>query len=223
MRKVDRHRCLGGKAPMVAHLLPLVIREGSAELGRQCLDGPDKGLPHRGGMLGLQRDQQGKPRGAFDESTQRRRIGMTDEQVAFPMPRHGARGHFGRPVINADHLLDGARGEPGLAGPPKAMTPPEVPGEGALEGVRGQPIKIAIDGFMRDLHRGVSRILLAQSMGNLFRRPALRQPGQDRPPESESSRELAGLPWLMGPPSRPLMGGHSAIGHQAGAVPSEFT
>ena len=56
---------------------------------------------------------------------------MADEQVAFPMARHGTRGHFGWSVINADHLLDGARREPRLA------EPPEVPGEGALEGVRG--------------------------------------------------------------------------------------
>ncbi len=50
---------------------PLVIGEGSAELGRQGPDGPDKGLPHRRCMLGLQRDQQGKPGGAFDERPQR--------------------------------------------------------------------------------------------------------------------------------------------------------
>ena len=57
MRKVDRHLCLGGKAPMVAHLLSLVIRERPAELRRQGPDSPGKGLPHRGRMLGLQRDQ----------------------------------------------------------------------------------------------------------------------------------------------------------------------
>ncbi len=68
MRKVDGHLRLDGEAPMVAHLLPLVIREGPAELRRQCPDSPDKGLPYRGRMLGLQRDQQGKPCGAFDES-----------------------------------------------------------------------------------------------------------------------------------------------------------
>jgi hypothetical protein len=137
MRKVDRHLCLGGKAPMIAHLLSLVIREGPAELGRQGPDGPDKGLPHRGCMLGLEWDQQSKPRCAFDEGAQRRCISMADEQVAFPMPRHGARSHFGWPVINADHLLDGAGREPDLAGPPKAVPPPKSPSEGALEGVRG--------------------------------------------------------------------------------------
>lgn len=71
MRKVDRHLRLAGEAPMVAHLLPLVVGEGSAELGRQGPDGLDKGLSHRGCMLGLQWDHQGKPRGAFDESPQR--------------------------------------------------------------------------------------------------------------------------------------------------------
>ena len=67
MCKVDRHFRLGGKAPMVAHLLPLVIREGPAELRWQGPDGPDKGPPHGGRMLGRERDQQGKPRRAFDE------------------------------------------------------------------------------------------------------------------------------------------------------------
>jgi hypothetical protein len=62
---------------------------------------------------------------------------MADEQVAFPMARHDTRGHFGWAVINADHLLDGARGEPDLVGPPKAVSPPEGPSEGALDGVGG--------------------------------------------------------------------------------------
>ena len=62
---------------------------------------------------------------------------MADEQVAFPMARHGTRGHFGWSVINADHLLDSTRREPGLAGPPKAVVPPEMPSEGAFEGIRG--------------------------------------------------------------------------------------
>ncbi len=137
MRKVDGHLCLAGEASMVAHFLPLVIREGPAELRRQCHDRPDKGLPYCGRMLGLQRDQQGKPRGTFDKRSERRGIGMADEHVAFPMARHGPRGHVGWSVINADHLLDGARREPGFAGPPKAVMPPEVPGEGTLEGVRG--------------------------------------------------------------------------------------
>ncbi len=62
---------------------------------------------------------------------------MADEQVAFPMARHDTRSYFGWSVINANHLLDGTRGEPDLVGPPKTMPPPEVPSEGALDGVGG--------------------------------------------------------------------------------------
>jgi len=76
---------------------------------------------------------------------------------------------------------------------------------------------------MRNLHRWVSRILLAQVAGNLFRRPALRQPSQDRSTKAEVNRKLPGVLWLMGPPSRPLMGWHRAIRRWAGAVPSKFT
>ena len=137
MRKVDGHCRLDGNASMVAHFLPLVIREGPAEVRRQSHDRPDKGLPDCGRMLGLQRDQQGKPRGPFDKRTEGRGIGLADEQVAFPMAGHDPCSHLGWSVINADHLLDGARRQPRLAGPPKAVMPPEVPGEGTLEGVRG--------------------------------------------------------------------------------------
>ena len=66
MRKVDRHLRLAGEASMVTHFLPLVIREGPAELRRQGHDRPGKGLPYCGRMLGLQRDQQSNPRRASE-------------------------------------------------------------------------------------------------------------------------------------------------------------
>ena len=67
MGKVDPHLRLLCEEPMLPHLLALVVGEGAAELGWQPPHFTDEGPPHGGRVLGLQRDQQGKPRGAFDQ------------------------------------------------------------------------------------------------------------------------------------------------------------
>lgn len=137
MGKVDRHLGLFGKQPMFSHLLPLVIRERAAKLGGQGPDLPREGPSHGRGILGRERHQQRKSGGPFHERPKRRRVRMADKQVALPMAGHGASGDLGWPFVDADDVLDGARREADLAGPPKAMASPEVPGEGTLEGVWG--------------------------------------------------------------------------------------
>ena len=86
----------------------------------------------------------------------------------------------------------------------------------------GQHLQIRVDGFVRDAHRQIIRIPLEQAVGNLFRRPALSEQRQHGAAKSAMDRELAGLPWMMGPPVGMLMGRHRPIGDGTGAVPSKF-
>ena len=90
-------------------------------------------------------------------------------------------------------------------GPTKEVAPSQVPGEFALEGSAGQHIEIiGVDGFVRDAHRRVFRILLEQPVGNLFGRPALGEQPEDRCAQVGLNRELPRLARLVRPAPRPL-------------------
>ena len=160
MSKVHLHLGLLGKETMLAHFLSLVVGEGAAELGGQRPHFTGEGPPHGSRILCRQRHQQRKPRGAFHQRPQCRRVGMAHEQVALPMARHRALGDLGWPFVDANNVLDGARREPDLAGTTKAVAPPQIAGEFSLEGPAGQHIQIGVDGFVRDAHRRVIRIPL---------------------------------------------------------------
>src|SRR5206468_12800373 len=56
---------------------------------------------------------------SLHEGPERRGIGMADQQIPLPMPRHRAIGHLRRTFVDTDQVLDGARREPDLAGPAK--------------------------------------------------------------------------------------------------------
>lgn len=222
MGKVDLHLGLFGKEAVLPHFLALVIREGAAELGRQRPHFPGEGPPHGGRVFGRQRHQQRKPGGAFHQRPERRRVRLADQQVALPMAGHRAIGHLGRPFVNAHDVLDGARRAADLAGTTTAVTASQIAGEFAFQRPAGQPLHIRVDGFVREAHREIVRIPLAQAVGNLFRRPALSEQRQHGPAAPAMDRELAGLPGTMGPPVGAVMGWDSPIGDGTGAVPSKF-
>lgn len=223
MGKVDPHLGLFGEQPMLPHLLPLVVGEGAAELSGQRPHFPDEGPPHGGRVFGRQGDQQRKPGSAFHQRPERRRVRMANQQVALPMAGHRAIGHLGWPFVNAHDVLDGARREANLAGTTRAVTPSQIAGEFTFKRPAGQHIQIRVDGFVRDAHSEIVRIPLEQAVGNLFRRPALSQQRQHSAAKSAMDRELAGLPWTMGPPVGALMGWDRPVGDGTGAVPSEFS
>jgi hypothetical protein len=139
------------------------------------------------------------------------------------MPRHRAVRHLGRPLVNADQILNGPRRQADLVRPTKAMAAAKVPGEFPLQGSAGQHIQIGIDGFMRDAHRRVVRIPLRQAVRNLFGRPAVREQVQDGGAQPRVDGERARVAWLMSPTLRPLMGGHRAIGDRRRPLACEFT
>src|SRR5206468_8350764 len=117
---------------------------------------------------------------SLHEGPERRGIGMADQQIPLPMPRHRAIGHLRRTFVDTDQVLDGARREPDLAGPAKPGPATQIAGELPLEGPAGQHIEIGVDGFVRDPHRWVVRIPLRQPTSNLFGGPALREQAEDR-------------------------------------------
>ena len=90
MNEIDPHFGVFREEAMLAHFWPLVVREGATELGGQRSQFTCKGLPHGGGILGLQRDQHDKPGGPLHQRAERRGIGMAHEQVSLPMPWHRA-------------------------------------------------------------------------------------------------------------------------------------
>ena len=222
MGEVDLHLGLFGEQPMFPHLLPLVVREGAAELGRQRPDFPREGPPHRGCVFGRQGDQQCKSGGAFHQRAERRRVRMANQQVALPMAGHRAIRHLGRPLVDAHKVLNGPRREAELAGTARAVPSAQIAGEFALQRSAGQHIQIGVDGFVRDAHSEIIRIPLEQAVGNLVRRPALSEQRQHGAAKSAMDRELAGFPWTMGPPVGALMGWDRPIGDGTGAVPSKF-
>ena len=148
---------------------------------------------------------------------------MPHEQVSLPMPRHRAVRHFGRPLINADQILNGPRRQTNLVWPTKAMAAAKIPGEVPLQGAAGQHIQIGIDGFMRDAHRRIIRIPLRQAVRNLFGRPAVREQVQDGGAQAHVDHELPRLARLVRPALRPLMGGHRSIGDRRRPMAGAFT
>jgi hypothetical protein len=120
-----------------------------------------EGLPHGGRIRRRQRHQQRKPGGPFHQRPQCRRGGLAHEPGARPMARHRPIGALGRPFVDAHNVLDGARREPDLAGPTKAVAPAQVAGEFSCESPTGQHIQSGVDGFVRDAQGRVIRIPLA--------------------------------------------------------------
>ena len=94
------------------------------------------------------------------------------------------------------------RDESRTGGTTRAVAPPQIPSEFSLEGSAGQHIQIGIDGFMRNAHRGIVRILLRQAVRNLFRRPAVREQVQEGGAQARVGHERSRL----APPMRPALG-----------------
>jgi hypothetical protein len=160
MGKVDVHLRLLGEEPVLAHFLPLVVGEGAAELSGQRPPFAGKGPPHGHRVLRLQRHQHREPGGAFHPGAQGRGVRMAHQQVALPMPGHGAIRHLRGTLVNADHVLNRPRRAAHLAGPTKPVPAAELAGQLPLEGAAGQHIEIGINGFVRDPHGRVIRIPL---------------------------------------------------------------
>jgi len=199
MGTIDPHLGLFGEEPMLPYFGPLVVGEGPTQLSRQRPQFAREGPTHRGHVLRLQWHQHGKPCRPFHQGTERGRIGMAHEQVSLPMPRHRAVRHLGRPLVNADQILNGPRRQTGIVRPTKAMAAAKIPGEFPLQGSAGQHIQIGIDGFMRDALRRVVRISLRQAVRNLFGRPAVREQVQDGDAQARVDGERARFAWLMSP------------------------
>lgn len=86
MSKIHLHLRLVLEVPMLPHLLTLVAHEGAAQLSGQRVDFSCEGPPHGGRILGLQRDQERKPGGAFYQRSQCRHVNMADKQAALQWP-----------------------------------------------------------------------------------------------------------------------------------------
>ena len=108
MGKIDPHLGLLGEEAMLTHFGSLVVGEGATKLSRQRPQFAREGLPHRGRVLGLQRHQQGKPRGPLHQGPKCRGIGMAHEQVALPMSWYSAIHNFGWPLVDTDEVLNRA-------------------------------------------------------------------------------------------------------------------
>ena len=98
MGTVHAHLRLLREETMFAHFWPLIVREGATQLRRQRPQFARESLPHRGRVLRLQGDQHGKPGGPLHQGPKRRGIGMADQQVALPVPRHRTVRHLLRPL-----------------------------------------------------------------------------------------------------------------------------
>ena len=223
MSKVHAHLRLFREETMLPHFRPLVVGERATQLSRQRPQFAREGLPHRGRVLGFQGYQHSKSRGPLHQRAERRGIGMADQQVALPMPRHRASGNFFGPFVNTDQILNGPRREANLVWSTKAVSAEKIPGEFPLQGAARQHIEIGIDGFMGDAHRRVVRIPLRQAVCNLLGRPAVREQLQDGGAQARVDCKRPRLARLVGPALRPLMGGHRSIGDRRSPMACEFT
>jgi hypothetical protein len=223
MSEVHAHLRVFREETMLPHFRPLVVGEGPPQLSRQRPQFAPEGLPHRGRILGSQGCQHSKSRGPLHQGAERRGIGMADQQVALPMPRHRARGNLLGPFVNTDQILNGPRRQADLVRSTKAVAAAKIPGEFPLQGAAGQHIEIGIDGFMGDAHRRVVRIPLRQAVRNLLERPAVREQVQDGGAQARVDGERSRLARLVGPALRPLMGGHRSIGDRRRPMAREFT
>ena len=222
MCEVDLNLRLLREETVLAHLLALVVGERAAQLGGQRTQFAREGLPHRGRIPRLQRHQQRKARGPLHQGPKRRRIGMAHEQVPLPVPRHGPIRHRGRPLVDAEEVLDRPRLEPHLVGPTKPVPLAQGPDELPFKRPPRQDVEIGVDGFVGDPHRRRFRIALRQPASNLFGGPALREQGEDRRAQAGVDGQLPRLPRAVRPAPRPLVGPDRPIGHGRGVMAGEF-
>ena len=147
---------------------------------------------------------------------------MAHEQVPLPVPRHGPIRHRGRPLVDAEEVLDRPRLEPHLVGPTKPVPLAQGPDELPFKRPPRQDVEIGVDGFVGDPHRRRFRIPLRQPASNLFGGPALREQGEDRRAQAGVDGQLPRLPRAVRPAPRPLVGPDRPIGHGRGVMAGEF-
>ena len=73
---------------------------------------------------------------------------MADQQVALPMPWHGAIRHLLGPFVDANQVLDRPRRSPHFVRPTEPVPATQIAGEFPLQHPAGQHIEIGIDGFV---------------------------------------------------------------------------
>ena len=103
--EVDLQACIEAQLDMLSQLGPAIPREASRQLGRQATNLPHKRFANRFSVFSRDLHQQRQARTAFDEGGDLS-IAGTNEEIAFPMARHGTIGNFRRPLTNGDSVND---------------------------------------------------------------------------------------------------------------------
>ncbi len=162
MREVDLDSGRFGEEPVLGHLLPSVVGERAAHLLRQGAHLAGERAPNAGRVLRAQGHQERGPGRALHQCTQGRSRPSAHEQVAFPVAGNRPIRDFGGSLFDADHV---GQLPPPVVGPAgstrstplvpmaqgREQLPPELPS--------GQHVQVRVDGFVRDAHRRIIRIL----------------------------------------------------------------
>ena len=197
---------------MLGHLFAPIIRQGFPQRSGDMPKFLREALTSTRGIRPLhpgQDDQAGRP---LHQGPDRRPIARPLDEVAFPVTRHGARGHVGGTLGDGRHVGNLAAAV--CASCPRPACRARLTQRRqqlAPQRSAWQHIQAYIDGLSREVFPHVVRIRASEPPGNLLGRAALRQLGLDILPQPRV-QEFARPPRLTGSGSRLCLCGAGPIG-----------
>ena len=175
--------CVYGEAHVLAHLLALVVGEGTGKVSREVPERSRVGLPHARRILRPERHEQGVAGGALDERPEGGALVLSHDEIALPVAGNRAVANLGWALIDRDHVYDFAPCFlaipvfPVLA--PVRPLLPERCDKRAFQRTPREHVDVLVDGFGRDAHGGVVRILPLKLRHHLLGRPFPAELSQD--------------------------------------------
>jgi len=188
------HAGVKREADVLGHLLALIPGQRAAEMVSEGTDRDRQRVLHVfGEPPRAQVDEQHEPGLPFDQGANRRLGPLAEDQVAFPVARHGAVLDLGWSVADQHHVLQLARARGATAGAPLGAPRPRAPRE--LLAQRSAPLhkQRLIDRLVRHTHLQIVGIVEDQPCGNLLRGPSPSQSllhGAPKPRHGDQLRDL---------------------------------
>lgn len=175
--KVDRHAGSLGDLGVSCHLPALVVSHALAHLQRHAIERGAEAFQRRSRRRVVHLHQHQVPTGAFRQRTDGRGVGLTLDEVAFPMPRHQPVFNLRRAHMNTDHLGDlAAPIRATRARPARRLALAQTDDQLLTQLTHWQGIDRVVDRLATDVGISEARYVhVAQLAGNLFGRQTLTQ------------------------------------------------
>ena len=175
--EVDRHAGSLGDLGVSRHLPALVVSHALAHLQRHAIERGAEAFQRRSRRRVVHLHQHQVATGAFHQRTDGRGVGLTLDEVAFPMPRHQPVFNLRRAHMNTDHLGDlAAPIHATRARPARRLALAQTDDQLLTQLTHWQGIDRVVDRLATDV--GISQVgyvHAAQLAGNLLGRQTLTQ------------------------------------------------